>query len=210
MTVLEKTKCKIMADEVAKHMKLTSWAYDALCSVPREYFTQIKQHAYRLDAMPIAQNQYLSSPLTVAKITQMLEPLGVDSVLEVGCGSGYQAAILSRLVRRVFGVERIDELVKTASKNFKLLNFSNINVRFDDGQAGWPLYAPYERILLSAFIKDIPKALFDQLADKGILVAPMLLKDEQRLVKFTKNGEAISKEIGDKCFFVPILDGTVS
>lgn len=207
MTVLEKTKCKIMADEIVKHLALSTPVYDALCAVPREYFTQMSHHAYRLDAMPIAGNQYLSSPLTVAKITELLELQNVDSVLEIGCGSGYQAAILAHIVRRVFSIERIDLLVKTAKHNFKQLDLFNINVKFDDGQAGWKQYAPYERILFSAYIKQVPDELFAQLAPGGILLAPMQIGDKQHLVKFRKEGEMITKEVGDECLFVPVLDG---
>lgn len=209
MTILEKTKCKIMADEIAKHLQLEAGTYHALCSVAREHFTQMPQHAYRLDAMPIAANQYLSSPLTVAKITQFLKLDGVDSVLEIGCGSGYQAAILSKIVRRVFSVERILELVKTARMNFKKLDITNVNVRHDDGQFGWQKYAPYDRILLSAFIEEIPAVLFDQLEDGGYLVAPLKQGTKQYLARFRKKNKIITKELGDECLFVPILDGTI-
>lgn len=207
MTLLEKTKCKIMADEIRKHLELEDFIYNALCEVPREYFTQMSHHAYRLDAMPIAGKQYLSSPLTVAKITKMLDLKGVDSVLEIGCGSGYQAAILAKIVRRVFSIERLDVLVKTARSNFKQLKFSNINIKHDDGQSGWALYAPYDRVLLSAYIKQIPRILFDQMQPKGILVAPMQIGEKQHLVKFIKDGDKITQEIGEECLFVPILDG---
>lgn len=207
MTILERTRCKIMADQVREKIEIDDSVYDALCAVPREYFTQMTSHAYRLDAVPIAANQYLSSPLTVAKITQLLELKGVDSILEIGCGSGYQAAILSRLVRRVFSIERIDLLVKTAKQNFKTLEFQNINVRSDDGQKGWAKYAPYERILFSAFLKEEPKELFAQLEDGGLLLAPMQIGDKQHICIFRKNKGQISKEIKEECLFVPILDG---
>jgi protein-L-isoaspartate(D-aspartate) O-methyltransferase len=119
------------------------------------------------------QNQWISSPLTVAKMTQYLEIDGIDSVLEIGCGSGYQAAILSKICRRIFTIERIDSLLKEAKNRFKKAKLNNIFTRFDDGQRGWREYAPYDRILFSATAKKIPKILFEQLADGGILLAPI-------------------------------------
>ncbi len=145
-------------------------------------------HAYKLDALPLAGSQWISSPLTVAKMTEALSSKGADSVLEIGCGSGYQAMILSKLIRRVFAIERIERLVKEAKERFKTLGISNIHIRYDDGQNGWREFAPYDRILFSASAKEIPPKLFEQLRDGGILVAPMQKGDKQIITKFIKNG----------------------
>ncbi len=113
-------------------------------------------------------------------MTEYLEPKGADRVLEVGCGSGYQAAVLSHLFRGVFTIERIEPLILEAKSRFRELKISNIHTRTDDGQNGWIQYAPFDRILFSASIDKIPQKLFDQLADGGILVAPIEKNSKQR------------------------------
>lgn len=203
-------KCINLADEIADNILIGPSLYEAFIKIPRELFIPIgmKKFAYTLDALPLSSNQWISSPLTVAKMTEALRVEGVDSALEIGCGSGYQAAILSEIVRRVFTVERIEGLLKEAKHRFAQLDITNIHTRFDDGQKGWRTYAPYERILLSASIEKIPQNLFSQLKDGGILVAPMVKDGKQIITRFTKNGEQLSEEVIDECIFVPILDGT--
>ncbi|MBZ7939302.1 protein-L-isoaspartate(D-aspartate) O-methyltransferase [Campylobacter sp. W0014] len=207
MNLFEQKRCKAMAEEIAQKVFINHELFNAFCQVPREIFSPLKAHAYRLDALPLANSQWISSPLTVAKMTMALDFKNADSVLEVGCGSGYQAAILSRVIRRVFTIERIEKLAKSASETFRTLGFSNINVRFDDGQLGWSNYAPYDRILFSAYATSIPEILLDQLVDGGILVAPIFHNEKQYITKITKNGLKLKKEILDECLFVPILDG---
>ena len=209
MTPLEQIKCKNLADAIADKVTLTPALYDAIGSMPREIFVPVAAHAYGLDAQPIQGNQWISSPLTVAKMTLALElDADTDNVLEIGCGSGYQAAILSRLAHRVFSVERIEKLASEAKKRFEALKIRNIHVRFDDGNVGWKSYAPYDRILLSAAAEQIPQALFNQLKNGGILVAPVKKGDEQFIVKFKKDasGEITQKTL-DECLFVPLLSG---
>ena len=197
--------------EDKEFFKLDTRVKEAFLNVDREAFVpnEFKHLSYKLDALPLAASQWISSPLTVAKMTQHLELDGVDSVLEVGCGSGYQAAILSHICRRVFTIERIDELLKEAKKTFSQLEIYNIFTRFDDGQRGWKQYAPFERILFSATAKKIPDALFDQLAEGGILVAPVEESENHHVITryYKKNGKITSSSI-EKCLFVPILDGT--
>ncbi len=192
-------------------MQLEEHVKEAFLAVDREAFVpnQFKHLSYNLDALPMAASQWISSPLTVAKMTQHLELKGVDSVLEVGCGSGYQAAILGQICRRVFTIERIDELLKEAKNRFASLEMNNIFTRFDDGQRGWKQYAPFERILLSATAKEIPEALFEQLAEGGILVAPVEETENYHIITryYKKNGRITSETI-EQCLFVPVLDGT--
>ncbi|XTO85609.1 protein-L-isoaspartate(D-aspartate) O-methyltransferase [Campylobacter coli] len=170
-------------------------------------FFPLKAHAYRLDALPLANSQWISSPLTVAKMTMALNFKDADSVLEIGCGSGYQAAILSKIIRRVFTIERIENLAKKAAQTFRELELFNINVKFEDGQNGWKNYAPYDRILFSAYTTQLPEILLDQLSDGGILVAPILHNGKQFITRITKNGTHLQKEILEECLFVPIVDG---
>ncbi|CAA6800104.1 MAG: Protein-L-isoaspartate O-methyltransferase (EC [uncultured Sulfurovum sp.] len=200
-----------LVSEIDKEFRLQKHVSEAFLAVDREIFVpqEFKHLAYKLDALPLAASQWISSPLTVAKMTQHLELKGVDSVLEVGCGSGYQAAILSKLTRRVFTIERIDELMKEAKKRFSQHEMHNIFPRFDDGQRGWKQYAPYERILLSATAKKVPEVLFEQLAEGGILVAPIEEKENYHIItRYYKKKGRITSETIEHCLFVPILDGT--
>ena len=198
-----------MAEEIEKIFPLTERVKEAIAATPRELFVPkgFERIAYNLDALPIAGSQFISSPLTVAKMTEYLAPIGVDKVLEIGCGSGYQAAVLSHLFRGVFTIERIERLVLEAKRRFRALGYQNIHVRTDDGQNGWIQYAPYDRILFSATAQEIPQRIFSQLAEDGILVAPMQIKDKQIITRFYKQGDRIKSEELEECDFVPVLNG---
>jgi protein-L-isoaspartate(D-aspartate) O-methyltransferase len=202
-------KHKKMADEIAKLFPISPNVYDALCASERELFVPqgMALHAYKLDALPLASNQWISSPLTVAKMTEALTCKGADSVLEIGCGSGYQALVLSKLIRRVFTIERIERLLKEAKERFKTLGVTNIHTRYDDGQNGWREFAPYDRILFSASTPQVPQRLFEQLKVGGILVAPIEKGHKQIITRFIKTQEGIHKEALDECLFVPVKDG---
>lgn len=208
---VELQKSKKLAQEIDKVFPLDKSIKESISNTPREIFVPIgfKHHAYKLDALPIGADQWISSPLTVAKMTQFLEPKGADSVLEIGCGSGYQAAILSLIVRRVFSIERIEKLAQEAKKRFKELKIYNVNVRYSDGTVGWKEFAPFDRILFSASIKSIPEAIFDQLNKNGILVAPIEKEKKQIITRFIKRGSSIIKEELDECLFVSTKKGTV-
>lgn len=200
-----------MVEEIDKKFPLEPSIKQAFLSVDREVFVAngFKHLAYTLDALPMQAEQWISSPLTVAKMTQYLELESVDSVLEIGCGSGYQAAILSQIVRRVFSIERIEPLLREAKERFRSLEMSNIMTRYDDGQRGWRVYAPYERIIFSATTDRVPEALFEQLADGGILIAPVNQDGLQIITRYYKRaGRISSSEAIEPCLFVPVLDGT--
>jgi len=198
-----------MAEEIEKQFRLSPAVKEAIAKTNREVFVPAGFHynAYKLDALPIGGLQFISSPLTVAKMSEYLKPQGADRVLEIGCGSGYQAAVLSHLFRGVFTVERIESLLLEAKKRFRELELTNIHSRTDDGQNGWLTYAPYDRILFSATAKKIPEKLFGQLRDGGILVAPLQKGEKQVITRFVKNGSRIVAEELEECDFVPILDG---
>ncbi len=203
------TKTAKMAQECNKAFPLSPEIEKAIANTNREAFvpTGFRHNAYKLDALPLSSAQWISSPLTVAMMTEYLVPRGADRVLEVGCGSGYQAAVLSHLFRGVFSIERIEPLMLEAKARFRKLNINNIHTRTDDGQNGWIQYAPYDRILFSATAKEIPQKLFEQLADGGILLAPMQKGNKQVITRFMKNGSSIEEEELDECDFVPVLDG---
>ena len=205
------TKTARLANECDAKFRLSEEVKNAIASTNREAFVPagFRHNAYKLDALPIGADQYISSPLTVAKMTEYLFPRGADRVLEVGCGSGYQAAVLSHLFRGVFTIERIEPLMLEAKKRFRALEINNIHTRTDDGQNGWIQYAPYDRILFSATAEEIPKKLFEQLADGGILVAPLQKGNKQVITRFIKNNGRIEEEELEDCDFVPILDGVL-
>ena len=202
-------KCEELAREINAVFPLSPEVQNAIAQTQREIFVPrgFKHHAYKLDALPLSSNQWISSPLTVAKMTEALAPQGADSVLEIGCGSGYQAAVLSKLFRRVFTIERIEKLLIEAKERFRELGLTNINTRFDDGNRGWRTYAPYDRILFSASAKEPPIALFDQLVDGGILVAPIEENGQQVITRFIKNGNKIKVQKLESCLFVPVKTG---
>ena len=200
-----------MVEEIEKKFKLYPYVKKAFLEVNRKEFVPIGfgYIAYQLDALPMQENQWISSPLTVAKMTQYLEVQGADSILEIGCGSGYQAAILSRICRRVFTIERIDALLKEAKERFRKEKINNIFTRFDDGQRGWKEYAPYDRILFSATTTKIHKVIFEQLIDGGILLAPIEKDGKQIITRYYKQNKKIISESIEPCLFVPVLDGRV-
>ncbi len=201
-----------MVEEIHSRFPLTPALQEALMRVNRELFVAdgMKHVAFKLDALPITGNQWISSPLTVAKMTHYLEVQGADNVLEIGCGSGYQAAVLSHLIRRVFSIERIEKILLEARLRIKSLGITNINTRFDDGQKGWREFAPYDRILFSAATTSIPTNIIEQLNDGGILIAPIIEGDKQIITKFIKQNSYF-KEVQkiEECVFVHIQDNFI-
>ena len=197
---------KILADKLADMICLEPKEYKAFCEIDRKLFVPdgFKYKAYDISAIPLKEGSTISSPLTVAKMTYYLNLENVDSVLEVGCGSGYQAAILSKIVRRVFTVDRLCNLIQKAKERFKKLTLYNINVKCDDGRLGWKTFAPYDRILLSAYIDNIENNLLNQIKEGGFILAPIKNQDKQIITKFYKNGK---KEEIEECEFVPIKKG---
>ncbi|MDE5602387.1 MAG: protein-L-isoaspartate(D-aspartate) O-methyltransferase [Helicobacter sp.] len=210
---MQSLKLANMVREIVKEFPISQKVQNALLTIDREIFAPsgFTYLAYSLDALPMGANQWISSPLTVAKMTEYLQCEGADSVLEIGCGSGYQAAILSCLIRRVFSIERIERLLNEARARIKHCNLNNINTKLDDGQQGWNTYAPYDRILFSAAPKEISSTIIHQLQEGGILVAPIQQGNQQIITRFYKhNGSLTNKEELEICSFVPVLNGIYS
>ncbi len=199
---------RLLADKLADLVPLGPKEYKAFCEIDRKFFVPegFEFKAYNITAIPLHNQATISSPLTVAKMTCYLDLEDVDSVLEIGCGSGYQAAILSKLVRRVFTIDRVCSLIEKAKKKFKKLGLYNINAKCDDGRFGWKTYAPYDRILLSAYTENLESNLLNQIKERGFILAPIKNKDIQIITKIYKNGK---KEEIEECEFVPIKKGII-
>jgi protein-L-isoaspartate(D-aspartate) O-methyltransferase len=182
----------------------------AMDEVPREHFVEsnLSDLAYADQALPIPCGQTISQPYVVAYMTEQLGIEPQHRVLEVGAGSGYQAAVLSRLAREVISVERYRTLAETARTRLKTLGFDNVEVIVVDGLAGLPEHAPFDRIIVTAAAEQIPPALLDQLADGGQMILPLGPHDgAQNLVKLTKRGEKLDREDLLPVRFVPLLPG---
>ncbi|HEU0277212.1 MAG TPA: protein-L-isoaspartate(D-aspartate) O-methyltransferase [Rhodanobacteraceae bacterium] len=184
---------------------------DVIRTTPRHLFIDeaLAARAYENTALPIGLGQTISQPWVVARMTELLiEDRVPDRVLEIGTGSGYQATVLAALVGTVFTVERIEELLRRARRLFRRLKLDNIRSRHDDGSAGWSAEAPFDAIVLTAAGESVPRALCEhQLADGGVLVAPLGPPGRQRLVRWRRRGEAWAREDLDAVSFVPLLAG---
>jgi len=167
-----------------------------------------EDQAYDNVALPIGNGQTISQPLVVALMTQALALNERHKVLEIGTGSGYQAAVLARLCRRVFTIERHRYLLKEAEKRFAQLRLSNITVRWGDGTKGWPEQAPFDRILVTAAAPDVPGHLIESLVDGGILVAPVgEERREQKLLRVRRAADRFDIEDLGAVRFVPLIEG---
>ena len=154
---------------------LSERVMDAMARVPREAFVlpEYRHLAYRNTPLAIAAGQTISQPLIVALMTDLLDPGADDVILEVGTGSGYQAAVLAELVRAVYSVEIVTELADSAAAALAKLGYDNVHVRAGDGYAGWPEHAPYDGVIVTAAAEHIPQPLLDQLKPGGKLVIPV-------------------------------------
>ena len=182
----------------------------AIEKIPREKFIpeNFRNQAYDNLALPIGDNQTISQPFVVAKMTQLLEVESSHKVLEIGTGSGYQSAVLSKLVRRVYTIERIKNLLIKAEKIFQDLNISNIVSKYADGNLGWKEQIPFDRIVITAATSNISKEFASQIRQGGIIVSPMVLENKQIIVRYTKINNVLKSEIFDDVLFVPNLSGT--
>jgi protein-L-isoaspartate(D-aspartate) O-methyltransferase len=182
----------------------------ALDEVPREHFVEqaFEDVAYADQALPIACGQTISQPFVVAYMTEQLNVHPAHRVLEVGTGSGYQAAILSRLAREVVSIERFRTLAEAARKRIETLGYQNVEIRIGDGLAGAPDRAPFDRIIVTAAAETVPQALVEQLAEDGVMLLPLGPQSgTQRIVKVTKSGDGVQQQELIPVRFVPLLPG---
>jgi len=182
----------------------------AMDEVPRHVFVESGQaaQAYADHALPIPCGQTISQPFIVAYMTERLDVKPEHRVLDVGTGSGYQAAVLSRLAREVVGIERYRTLADAARARLRELNYTNVEIVTGDGMLGVPDKAPFDRILVAAASEEVPQALLDQLGEGGAMILPLGPQDgEQYLVKLTKRGGEIAREQLIGVRFVPLLPG---
>ncbi|MEA1941492.1 MAG: protein-L-isoaspartate(D-aspartate) O-methyltransferase [Pseudomonadota bacterium] len=181
----------------------------ALERTPRHLFVpdRFGDQAYDDRALPIDCGQTISQPLIVALMTQALKLDDRCKVLEIGTGSGYQAAVLARLARRVYTVERYRTLAREAEERFHALRLTNIVTRIGDGTAGWPEQAPFDRIILTASAPQRPDAILDQLKEGGIAVAPVDRDAKQVLVRYVRDGDEIVETDIMDVRFVPLVKG---
>ncbi len=185
---------------------------EAVRNTPRHIFVDeaLASRAYEDTALPIGHGQTISQPYIVARMTELLLEGGpLDTVLEVGTGSGYQTAILAPLVKRIYSVERIAALQQQARRRFQSLGLRNIRLRHSDGGMGLPEYAPFDGILVTAAPEGIPRALVEQLKPGGRMILPIGPRREQVLVRVTRKGNGYDKELLERVTFVPLRGGVL-
>ena len=181
----------------------------ALETIPREKFIpeNYRNQAYENIALPIGENQTISQPYVVAKMTELLEVKNNHKVLEIGTGSGYQCAILSKLARRIYTIERIKNLHEKASKIFDELQLTNIVSKYEDGNNGWIEQIPFDRIIFTAATEYITNRIFSHIKDNGIIVCPITRDNKQVIIKYKRKKDKLTSEEFDDVLFVPNLKG---
>ncbi|MEA3277035.1 MAG: protein-L-isoaspartate(D-aspartate) O-methyltransferase [Pseudomonadota bacterium] len=185
---------------------------DVIRRLPRHLFVDeaLASRAYEDSALPIGHGQTISQPYTVARMTEALLARGrPDTVLEIGTGSGFQTAVLASLVRRVYSVERVAALSERARRRLRTLKLRNVRLRHGDGGLGWPEYAPFGAIIVTAAPKGIPRPLIGQLSPGGCMLLPIGGASQQVLVRVTRTETGYEHEILEPVSFVPLLGGVV-
>jgi len=178
----------------------------AMRSTPRHEFVPAayRQYAYFDAALPIGERQTISPPFVVAYMTEQLDPQPTDRVLEIGTGSGYQAAVLSPLVRDVYTIEIVESLGRRAEQTLKRLGYKNVSVRIGDGYKGWPEKAPYDKIIVTCSPESVPQPLVDQLREGGQMIIPVGERYQQNLYRMTKRNGRLTREPLQATLFVPM------
>jgi len=198
-----------MVERLREHYRIRDErVLTAMREVPRHFFVPeaLQSNAYGDHALPIAANQTISQPFIVARMSELLELNEQSVVLEIGAGSGYQTAVLSRLAGRILAIERISELARVAQARIRQLNIYNATVKCFDGTLGWSAHAPYDAILAAAGGPDVPEPLMAQLKTGGRLVMPVgERRDAQRLVRVVRQEDKFTREDHGACAFVPLI-----
>jgi len=201
MRMVERLRAQGIRDEVV---------LSVLGEVPRHLFVDeaLASRAYEDIALPLGFGQTISSPYTVARMTELARSGGaLNKVLEIGTGCGYQAAVLSRIAKDVYSIERIAGLLAKARKHFRELRMLNIRLRHADGHVGMPEVAPFDAIVMTAAATHVPRELMDQLAVGGRMIVPMSLAGEQRLCMIERSAHGYVEKKMDVVKFVPLLPG---
>ena len=196
-----------LVDTVLKGGGITNQrVLDAVGSTLRHEFVpaELRKQAYYDKALPIGQSQTISSPYIVAVMTQELDPQPTEKVLEIGTGSGYQAAVLSPLVKDVYSIEIVKELGEKAAKVLGRLGYTNVHTKIGDGYQGWAEHAPFDKIIVTCSPENVPQPLIDQLTEGGLMIIPVGERYQQTLMRMRKKGDVLEKESLRPTLFVPM------
>lgn len=199
---------KTMTEQQIKNRGITNKkVLDAMMEVPRHLFVpeNYRKHAYEDSPLPIGYDQTISQPYIVAYMTEILDPQPEQKILEIGTGSGYQAAILSKLYKEVYTIEIVDELGLQSQQVFKEQNYNNIVVKIGDGYKGWAEHAPFHAIIVTCAPDNIPQPLVDQLAEGGKMIIPVGDRNSQILYLLEKRKGKVHKKETLPVLFVPMI-----
>ena len=199
-----------LVERLKNHGIRASAVLEQIRNVPRHLFVDeaLASRAYEDTALPIGHSQTISQPYVVAKMTEaLLEDFDGDKVLEIGTGCGYQTAILAPLVKEIYTVERIPELLRKAKQRLRQLDIYNVRFRLDDGWQGWPKYAPYDGIIVAAAAAELPRKLLEQLAPGGRLIMPVGPSGAQELTMVLRRDDHYEQVSLGGVSFVPLVKG---
>lgn len=202
----ERLRSKLVDEVLAPGGITNARVLAAMRETPRHEFVplELRPKAYFDMGLPIGSQQTISSPLIVSQMTQALDPQATDKVLEIGTGSGYQAAVLSPLVKDVYSIEIVEPLGNKAKATLNRLGYKNVHTKIGDGYLGWPEHAPFQKIIVTCSPENVPQPLIDQLSDGGLMAIPVGERYSQTLYLFTKRGDKLEKEALLPTLFVPM------
>jgi protein-L-isoaspartate(D-aspartate) O-methyltransferase len=197
---------KMVDEEIAREGITNKAVLDALRQVPRHLFVppELRAKAYYDQSLPIGHKQTITPPFVVAYMTEVLEPRPADRVLEIGTGSGYQAAILATIVKEVYTIEIVEPLGREAARRLQELGYTNVRTRIGDGYQGWPEHAPFDKVIVTCSPEDVPQPLVDQLREGGRMIVPLGERYQQTFYLFEKRDGKLVKSKLVPTLFVPM------